>query len=176
MNDVKIINKYFTNIGNRKDVKNNVIKEFLNEEAGNENNSSKYKYIVENTLECGNIYLQRPGRFNRGVDFVIYTDNINFADINKRKRRNPKHTDILNDLQEKKIESENDFLKMKSMIDDIYNCKSDVNISDCQKLKFNTGFSVELILKILKWMFIEQDITYWNYSGREKLKKEIDKI
>ncbi|MDO7021202.1 hypothetical protein Q5M86_10500, partial [Brachyspira innocens] len=99
MNDVKIINKYFTNVGNRKDVKNNVIKEFLKEEAGNENNSSKYKYIVENTLECGNIYLQRPGRFNRGVDFVIYTDNINFADMNKRKRRNPKHADILNDLQ-----------------------------------------------------------------------------
>lgn len=176
MEDIKIIEKHFNNVGSRKDIKNNVIKEFLNEEPGNNNNSSKYKYIVENTLESGNIYLQRPGMINKGIDFIIYTDKTNFANENQRKRRNPKHIDILNDLKCKKNESEDEFIKMKSMIDDIYNCKSDVNTNDCQKLKFNSGFSAELILKILKWMFIEQDITYWNYSGREKLKKEIDNI
>ena len=35
--------------------------------------------------------------------------------------------------------------------------------------KFNSKYPLELILKILKWMFIEQDIRYWNYSGRSEL-------
>ncbi len=31
----------------------------------------------------------------------------------------------------------------------------------------NFVFSVEHILKTIKWLFIEQDIRYWNYSGRQ---------
>ena len=31
------------------------------------------------------------------------------------------------------------------------------------------GLNVELLVKVLKWLFIEQDIRCWNYSGREML-------
>jgi hypothetical protein len=34
----------------------------------------------------------------------------------------------------------------------------------------------EMLLKILKWLFIEQDITYWNYDGRQMLKMAIEQV
>jgi hypothetical protein len=32
-----------------------------------------------------------------------------------------------------------------------------------------------MLLKIFKWLFSEQDITYWNNDGRQMLKMAIDK-
>ena len=52
--------------------------------------------------------------------------------------------------------------KLYKLIEDVYNCKE---IEDTN-LKFDSGNSVDLILKVAKWFFIEQDIRYWNYSGR----------
>lgn len=36
-------------------------------------------------------------------------------------------------------------------------------------LHFNVGQPIETILKVVKWLFIEQDVTYWNWSGRSML-------
>jgi hypothetical protein len=47
------------------------------------------------------------------------------------------------------------------------NCKSDLNLS---------GLPVDALLKLLKWLFIEQDIRDWNYSGRKMLMDAIRKI
>ena len=38
------------------------------------------------------------------------------------------------------------------------------------------GRPVEMLLKVIKWFFIEQDIRYWNYSGRNMLKNGIDAL
>ena len=34
--------------------------------------------------------------------------------------------------------------------------------------QLNNARSVEIVLLALKWLFIEQDVVYWNDSGREK--------
>jgi hypothetical protein len=34
---------------------------------------------------------------------------------------------------------------------------------------FQSGAQIDVLLKILKWMFIMEDIVYWNYDGRAKL-------
>ena len=44
------------------------------------------------------------------------------------------------------------------------------------KRKFNSGYSPELILKLVKWLFIEQDIRDWNTSGRAMLMNGINDI
>ena len=41
---------------------------------------------------------------------------------------------------------------------------------------FKSGFPYDLIIKTLKWLFIEQDIRYWNYSGHDMLWKGIYNI
>ena len=167
--------KNIANISDRKKLKNDLIKIFLEEEPGdgNKEKASKYEYIVEKSNDH-EIYLKRPAPLNKGMDFVIYTNNYNFAKNESRARRNPSHKDILEDLLLKKSESNSEYKKLISKIDNIFLCKEEANNDNNINLKI--GIPVDLLLKIIKWLFIEQDVTYWNYSGRKKLKEEIDKI
>lgn len=59
-----------------------------------------------------------------------------------------------------------------SVLEKIYHCH-DVNDADFQSLEFSAGLDSELIAKVLKWFFIEQDIRFWNYSGRKMLWESI---
>lgn len=57
----------------------------------------------------------------------------------------------------------------------VYLCQ-DIDSCSYEFIDFSDGFSVDMILKVLKWLFIEQDIRYWNYSGRDMLWKGICSI
>ena len=59
-------------------------------------------------------------------------------------------------------------------------CLSIVNIYNCIDVDFskiNATFSdfagqehpIQIILLAIKWLFMEQDCAYWNYSGRKML-------
>ena len=38
------------------------------------------------------------------------------------------------------------------------------------------SYPVDMICKCIKWLFIEQDITYWNWSGRNMLYNGIKNV
>ncbi|MCX7879934.1 MAG: hypothetical protein N2517_04670 [Ignavibacteria bacterium] len=40
----------------------------------------------------------------------------------------------------------------------------------------SVGANVEVLLKTLKWLFIMEDIVYWNYLGRKKLYDFISEV
>ena len=105
--------------------------------------------------------MERPANLHNGFDFLINVENTNFSTSNRIKY-NPSHDNIFNDLKAKKTESQEKYKKLYKLIEDVYNCKE---IEDTN-LQFNSGYPVDLILKVAKWFFIEQDIRYWNYSGR----------
>lgn len=133
---------------------------------------TKYRYFVEKLANKNQIYLERPGRLNKGCDFVIFIENhLIFKNGNDKP---PKHNFILDDLKNKKRQLiPKQWEQLLCAIDAIYNCKSYNNaISFCTKLP-NIGESYELILKTLRWLFIEQDITYWAGQGRNMLRSHI---
>ncbi|MBI3051538.1 hypothetical protein HYY74_03705 [Candidatus Woesearchaeota archaeon] len=80
---------------------------------------------------------------------------------------------VIEDLKIKKEEKPNEFNNLLKAIDRVWNCEEPDKVLMGYKFSFTKGLSVEALLKILKWLFIEQDITYWNYDGREMLKKAI---
>lgn len=88
----------------------------------------------------------------------------------------PSHTDIINDLKLKKSQDLTKYKQLKELIDHVWNCEEPSDIIKTNNPTFTDGFSVEAILKILKWLFIEQDMTYWSYDGRDMLKGVIDEI
>lgn len=47
----------------------------------------------------------------------------------------------------------------------VYECH-DVTDEELAAVCFNSGYAVDHIVKTIKWLFIEQDIRYWNYAGR----------
>jgi hypothetical protein len=143
------------------------IREYLLLTFIGEDCQTKLRYFVE-TIGEQRIYIERPGRLNKGCDFVIYVENqIVWKNGNDKP---PTHEFIIEDLAiKKKVLSEIEWNFLMSAIKDIYDVKTfEVAFSKIVNLP-QIGLSYELILKLLRWFFIEQDITYWARSGREML-------
>jgi len=76
------------------------MRHFLLDQRKSEEPQTKYRYFVEQLNDGTRIYLERPGRLNKGCDFVIYIENhIQYKNGNNKP---PKHNDILSDLAVKK--------------------------------------------------------------------------
>jgi hypothetical protein len=114
---------------------------------------------------------------NKGFDFTVNTSEALFK--KKRKHTNPSHNDILSSLEYCKTHYFGTYNEVQEQLVDFYSCScapiTDNNIGyfmDCD----NTLRPIQILLLAIKWLFIEQDITYWNWSGRqmfyEKLRVE----
>lgn len=161
------ITYYFSNEGSRNEVRMRVVNVLSNEEPGTGRGtlSSKYIYYVE-TLNSGDrVYLQRPANLHNGFDFLVCVENANYAAPGARRRNFPKHTDICADLQMKKEENPDMYARLHILLRAVYECH-DVTDEQMDSIVFTTGLPVDHLLKVIKWLFIEQDIRYWNYSGR----------
>lgn len=161
------VSHFFSNEGSRNDVRMRVVDLLSTEEpgTGNGDNASKYIYYVE-TLKSGDrVYLQRPANLHNGFDFLVCVENTNYAQPGERRRNFPKHDDLGSDLEKKKAENPVMYRKLYLLLRSVYECH-DVADKQMEDIKFATGLPVDHILKVIKWLFIEQDIRYWNYSGR----------
>jgi hypothetical protein len=145
---------------------------FLNEVPGNGkgDKTSRYIYIVKQVGE-NDIFLKRPAHFNNGFDFTINVSNMNF-NPNGRKTTRPTHGNILNDLAAKKNENEAIYTLLHYEIERIYNCQNPISLN----FDFNVGLNPEILLECIKWLFVEQDVTYWNYSGRRMFYDKIKNL
>lgn len=154
----------------RKDLRKYIIDLFVSEEPGTGRNelASRNRYVVKK-IENHIVFLQRPAQFNKGIDFTLNVTNINF-NLNiynengklKRATTRPGHDHIITDLKNKKQENNILYNELFLEIERIYYCKTPLKTS----FNFNDGHKTEIVLECLKWLFIEQDITYWHYSGR----------
>lgn len=146
---------------------------FLAEDPGTETYKTEYRYDVEIESESGTkIYLVHPARLNNGFDFTIHVENQRFAhtDARNRTRRDdvPSHDNIADDLRAKQKENPSLFKQMKSLLEKTFQCVP-IGNDEYKAFVFNSGLSVELLFKAIKWLFVEQDITYWNGKGRRML-------
>ena len=164
------ITKTFSNAGTRNEVRMRVVYELSKEEHGQGNGplASRYNYYVEKLSSGQRIILSRPARLHNGFDFQVRVEGMNFAQQGKRRSDAPKHADIVSDLEQKSIENAAEYARFHSLIKAVYECR-DVPDEMIEQIHFQSGFAPELSLKVIKWLFIEQDIRYWNYSGRGML-------
>ncbi len=154
---------------NRKQVRDYVINVFLLEQpgTGKGDDCSKYVYVAE-TLRKRNILLKRPAVLNKGVDFTVHVEGIRFRPKGASLDM-PSHDNIFTDLDEKKRADRAVYSKIMKIIGDLYNCR-DVNGQQCAQANISAGLlTTEEVVMAIKWLFIEQDVTYWNWSGRNML-------
>lgn len=162
-NDESIeINISVEQLRTREDIRKYLLELFIKEDC-----KTKLRYYVEN-IGNKHIYIERPGQLNKGCDFVIYVE-----DLIKWKNGNDKplkHDNLLDDLNRKKeVLSEEQFEVLKLAIKDIYELKPYSEAIERVISLPQSDWSYELILKLARWFFIEQDMTYWAKSGREML-------
>jgi hypothetical protein len=167
----------FPNKGNRNDVRMRVISKFSEETPGQGKGelASRYSYLVEKLSGNKTIILKRPANLKNGFDFLITVPGINFALNGRHARDYPKHEDIISDLMLKKKEDRDMYQLLFSFINLTFEC-NEIEESWFADLRFESGYPCDLIIKTIKWFFIEQDIRYWNYSGRYMLMSEIEKL
>ena len=147
-----------------------VVREFLNEESGEGTGelTSKYIYTAETLADGRRLLLTRPAFLNKGFDFIIRVEGVNFGEGKGRRRDNPTLTDIVKDLEQKKAANPNLYEQLFDLIRLTFNCR-EIPRQAYREVDFGVGYPVEMVLKVIKWFFIEQDITYWNWSGRNML-------
>jgi len=163
----------------RADYRRTLAELFLNEKPGIAGAPTKYEYHVETDNSGNIIYLKRPTNLNKGFDFEVRVSNMKFKHINKNGHvshsNRPSHQNIIDDLAEKKAEDSSQFASLLAVIDSIYNC-AEIDPQIYYTFTFKKGYPVDMICKCIKWLFIEQDITYWNWSGRNMLYTGIKNI
>lgn len=158
----------------REQLRKEVVNVFLSEKKGwfegDIQHVTHYKYFVEKLVDGRRIYLLRPTFLNKGIDFQVWIEKYDGI-VDRR----PSHKDLLADLRTKKQENPTEVRKLGAAILQVYDCEEPDVIIKRMALQFMKGFSVELLLKALKWLFIEQDVTYWNYDGRAMLRNALMK-
>ena len=152
-----------------------VLLKWSEEESGGIDFKQRYQYNVETFSDSGVIYLHRPAFLNKGCDFTVQCTPIIPRDDGKQKT-NPRHQDLVREIL--LITNEIPALKEDIIvsINEVYGCKNVNRISAEVCAKFHDkdlSVRIERALKVLKWLFIEQDITDWNTSGRQMLLNEI---
>lgn len=157
---------YFSVGGDKSERRNQIIEKFANLEPG-----SRTSYFIVANLSCGNrIMISTPGQLNKGMDFRVNYEGSKWITSGGRKRDYPSHDDITNDIFEKISAAEHeDVVMLMRAIESVYNCEEPAYY-EC----FDDGISVEALLSLIEWLFMEQDLTYWSFSGRDMLKEKID--
>lgn len=171
-----VITASISNSGTRNEVRMRVVDLLSKEMAGEGRGelASRYKYYVERLSDGRRIFLSRPAFMHNGFDFVVRVEGMNFAREGRR-RDAPSHEDMFLDLQEKKEQSLDRYKRLYALLRQVYTCQ-DVSDDIMRGVQINVGMSAEMILKVFKWLFIEQEIRYWNYSGRDMLWQGVPSI
>lgn len=167
------------NATDRSSYRSQLVSEFLKEQPGTTNSVTEYYYYVDVLQDGNRIYLKRPTSLNKGVDFEVRVENTQFrygvrGNVISTGNR-PGHNDIHHDLETKKAENPAEFMRLRDLLEKTYNCTPILD-REYSGFSFTSGHSVEIIFKALKWIFIEQDVTYWNRSGRAMLYNGLSSI
>ncbi|MEW6557294.1 MAG: hypothetical protein AB1349_08065 [Elusimicrobiota bacterium] len=139
-----------------------VVDTFITTEYHKKGKGVTFRYPVEN-LPNGHFFIARPGH-KKNFDFKV--DVVTDFGLGEGS-----HLEIAQDLREKKNENRQSFKDLLNAITEIYNCAE----SDVDKVlkkypalnkSFQKGAKIEIVLKVVKWLFIMEDIVYWDNEGR----------
>jgi len=159
-----------------------IINIFIDTEYKERGRGTQFRYPVENlssnaqgSLIETKLFILRPGGLQKwNFDFKVDVT----PEMGLERGR---HKDIASDLSDKKNEDPEKFKQLMQLIDELSSCSE----TDVDKLlikypnlqaSFQSGGKIETLLKVLKWMFIMEDIVYWNYDGRLKLHNFLKEI
>lgn len=143
-----------------------VVNTFIDFEQDKKGKGVVFKYPVENVSTGDKLFIVRPGR-KKNFDFKVDVT----ADFGLKEGS---HEQIALDLKDKKRQNPKSFEELVYAITEIYECRESDADFVLQRypnlqLAFNTGARVEILLKVIKWLFIMEDIFYWDYEGRGML-------
>jgi hypothetical protein len=151
----------------RHEIVQKVVNTFISSEYPYRGKGIQFWYPVENLSNGEQLFIKRPGGLQKwNFDFKVNVEQ----DFGLGKGT---HAEVALDFQNKKIENPLKYPELLKALTEVYNCNNNIDqvLQGIPVLgaSFSTGAKVDILLKVIKWMFIMEDIVYWNYKGRAKL-------
>lgn len=149
----------------RHEIVQEVVNTFIKTEHDKKGKGIAFKYPVEK-LKDGQLFILRPGH-KKNFDFKVSITEITGL-------KGGTHEEIAMDLRKKKNENPEQFKNLSQILEKIYHCTENnvgLLLENHPKLdeSFQTGVKCSVLLKIIKWLFIMEDIIYWDVEGRSFL-------
>ena len=152
----------------RHEIVQKVVNIFIGTEFENRGRGVRFYYPVETLPDGSNLFIFRPAGLRKwNFDFKVnVTPEMGLG--------KGTHAEIEAEFKNKKRENTKAFAELLEVIEEMCN-GSETNVDKILERRprlqksFKTGAKVDILLKVLKWMFIMEDIVYWNYDGRMKL-------
>lgn len=133
---------------------------FIEFEKDKKGKGIEFRYPVEELSIGKKLYIHRPGvKWN--FDFKVEIP----PDYGLEEGR---HDQIARLLCQIKESNETDFNHLWDIIFSLYHCKNndvDAMLSETSISQIN-NIAPDVLLKVIKWLFIMEDIIYWHYEGR----------
>lgn len=155
----------------REELRRKVLLKWAEERCGSSDAYQRYRYNVEKLSGGGSVYLHRPAFKNKGCDFVVNCEPQIPRDDGKG-YKNPRHQDLTGELRLLAKHTAGGRQAVLCAAEAVWRCKGAREVlNSLQGRIADPGwvFRAERALKVAKWLFIEQDITDWNTSGRAML-------
>jgi hypothetical protein len=121
------------------------------------------------------IELHRPAFLNKGIDFTVRCLSIVFNTKNPHWRHVPTHDDLIGILHSLQQVAPTRYGDVMASLNRVYRCQGRVNLKLIADIRAQprvagaTGCPADAAVLVAKWLFAEQDLTYWNNSGRAML-------
>jgi len=140
-----------------------VVNHFIDTEYWQKGPGIRFEYPVEDLSNAGALVIARPGK-KKNFDFKVLIEPSYGLDKGQ-------HEDIAHDLIEKARTAPSRFGDLWAAISDVYHCvesEADMVLASRPALNepFGVGASSEVVVKVIKWLFIMEDIFYWDSEGR----------
>jgi len=140
-----------------------------------ENRNEQYiSYIVDRLQDGTKVFLIRPAWLNKGYDFKVCVEG-----WDESANPAPSHSEIYSDLYWKREQDDSDsFEALCKAVLEIHQGASPTAVLNKYggTFDFSVGRTPDVLLKSLPWLFIEQDIRYWNYTGRNMTIEVVEKL
>jgi len=140
-----------------------------------ENRDEQYvSYVVDRLQNGAKVFLIRPAWLNKGYDFKVCVEG-----WDESANPAPSHSEIYSDLYWKREHDDGQsFEVLCEAVLDVHQGASPTAVLNTygDDFDFSVGRTPEALLKPLPWLFIEQDVRYWNYTGRNMTIELVEKL
>lgn len=148
------------------------------EKWSDENAHTNYRYNVERCADGKRLYLLRPTWLNKGFDFQVNVEGlVKVVKLAKGATREmPSHGDVMHDLRSKVAQRPKDAAVLFDAVAAVYDCGKPAEIVNQMPglAALKEGWPIDQLLYIIKWLMIEQDVSYWLQTGRDMLMSAIE--
>ncbi|HVU37451.1 MAG TPA: hypothetical protein VHC95_03895 [Opitutales bacterium] len=161
-----IVRDIKVDVRNRAKTRITMLEHWMREDPGTDEIRNTYTYFVEMLSDGSRIFLKRPAYKNKGCDFVILCEGFNLSLAGNPKP--PSQNKLIGEITELASPSPAHKEQILKGIYKVWLCENPDEVLASLPL-FQGNLIAERALKLAKWLFIEQDVTYWTESGRNML-------